>query len=324
MKNKKWVLFLSLFLWISFFAITFAQEQPPEITEKQVFLDTSSLNQTILANLTSCGLVVSYTDPINVEYMPNPQINWSSPNTITLSAEKFVNSPGAQEVIYNNFSVSGTISIGNNGISFSQSSVQPSNVENCISSSMVSSISSSLTFSITPSQYNTYDENLSNLKCGEIQGSKLMLVYDSKGASNVVPSPYEFCAPTSQGGMLQYGMGGYSGGDKGGNNGDNNNIDISVTNNPISFSFQNPLGTSGPQTIPAFIQLILIGIIKISLPIIALAIIYSGFLFISARGRPDELTKAKKALTYTLIGATLLLGAWALAQLISDTVLQIK
>jgi hypothetical protein len=70
-----------------------------------------------------------------------------------------------------------------------------------------------------------------------------------------------------------------------------------------------------------FIKTLLEGVLKIGMPIIALAIIYCGFLFVSARGKPEELTKAKDALLYTLIGAAILLGSWAIAQMISDTVL---
>ncbi|MDO8659874.1 MAG: hypothetical protein Q7K54_04735 [Candidatus Parcubacteria bacterium] len=70
-----------------------------------------------------------------------------------------------------------------------------------------------------------------------------------------------------------------------------------------------------------FIKILLQGVLKIGMPIIALAIIYSGFLFVQARGKPDELTKAKDALLYTLIGSAILLGSWAIAELIANTVL---
>jgi hypothetical protein len=81
----------------------------------------------------------------------------------------------------------------------------------------------------------------------------------------------------------------------------------------------NPLGTT--STLPALIEKILEGVLKIGIPVVALAIIYCGFLFVFARGNPEELTKAKDALLYTLIGAAILLGAWAIAQIISSTVL---
>jgi hypothetical protein len=74
-------------------------------------------------------------------------------------------------------------------------------------------------------------------------------------------------------------------------------------------------------SLPALIQKILEGILKIGFPIIALAIIYSGFLFVSAQGNEEKLNKAKSALLYTLIGAAILLGSWAIAKLISETVL---
>ena len=87
--------------------------------------------------------------------------------------------------------------------------------------------------------------------------------------------------------------------------------------NNTSGKIVNPISA---QTLPGFIQTILTGVIKIGIPVIALAIIYSGFLFVKARGKPEEITKAKDALVYTLIGAAILLGAWAIALLITNTV----
>jgi hypothetical protein len=81
----------------------------------------------------------------------------------------------------------------------------------------------------------------------------------------------------------------------------------------------NPLGTS--STLPVFIKNILNGVLTIGIPIIALAIIYSGFLFVFARGNSEKLTHAKDTLLYTLIGAAILLGAYAIATMISSTIL---
>jgi hypothetical protein len=74
-------------------------------------------------------------------------------------------------------------------------------------------------------------------------------------------------------------------------------------------------------SIPGLIQTILTGVLQIGIPIVALAIIYCGFLFVKARGNPSELTKAKDALLYTVIGAAILLASWSIAQMISSTVL---
>lgn len=88
--------------------------------------------------------------------------------------------------------------------------------------------------------------------------------------------------------------------------------------NTTSVTIESPIG---PKTVDGFIKVVLEGVIKIGIPIIALAIIYSGFLFVAARGAPEKLKKAKDALLYTLIGAAILLGSWAIAQIISNTVL---
>jgi Type IV secretion system pilin len=80
----------------------------------------------------------------------------------------------------------------------------------------------------------------------------------------------------------------------------------------------NPIPKVG--SLPDLIKTILEGVLKIGIPVIALAIIYSGFLFVFARGNPEKLTKAKDALLYTLIGAAILLGSWAIATMIQTTV----
>lgn len=82
--------------------------------------------------------------------------------------------------------------------------------------------------------------------------------------------------------------------------------------NPISY-----------DTINDFIKAILEGALKIGMPIIALAIIYSGFLFVFAQGNESKLKEAKNALLYSLIGAAILLGAWSIAILISETVIKV-
>jgi len=89
---------------------------------------------------------------------------------------------------------------------------------------------------------------------------------------------------------------------------------------PDSGKIVNPINAS---TLDGLIKTILEGVLKIGIPIIALAIIYCGFLFVSARGNPESIKKAKESLIYTLIGAAILLGAWAIALLIKDTVLKL-
>jgi len=73
-----------------------------------------------------------------------------------------------------------------------------------------------------------------------------------------------------------------------------------------------------------FLVAILNVIVQISFPIIVLAIIYTGFLFVSARGAPDKLTRAKSALAWTLVGSIIVLGAFVLANGIKGTVDEIR
>lgn len=88
----------------------------------------------------------------------------------------------------------------------------------------------------------------------------------------------------------------------------------------LSFGDETIINPIKSKSITGLIKTILEGIIKIGMPVVVLAIIYSGFLFVSARGNSEKLGKAKDSLLYTLIGVAILLGSWAIAQLITDTV----
>mgnify|MGYP001566800789 FL=1 len=55
---------------------------------------------------------------------------------------------------------------------------------------------------------------------------------------------------------------------------------------------------------------------KIGIPIASIFIIYSGFLFVSARGNPEQLKTAKSTLWWTLVGTAILVGAYAISSAI--------
>ena len=69
-----------------------------------------------------------------------------------------------------------------------------------------------------------------------------------------------------------------------------------------------------------FVQAILNIVVKIGIPIAAIAIIFSGFLFVKAQGNPEEITKAKTAFVWSVVGTAILLGAWVFAQAIGTTI----
>ena len=73
-------------------------------------------------------------------------------------------------------------------------------------------------------------------------------------------------------------------------------------------------------TIAGFTEAFLRAVTFILFPIAVLFIVYSGFLFVFARGDIEMLKKAKINFLWTVIGVALLLGAWALAVLIQGTI----
>lgn len=84
--------------------------------------------------------------------------------------------------------------------------------------------------------------------------------------------------------------------------------------NPLKAEFSN---------VPNFIAAVLKAMVMIALPILTFALVYSGFLFVSARGKSGPLETAKNNFMYVIIGALLILGAWVIATLIGGTVTQL-
>ncbi len=100
-------------------------------------------------------------------------------------------------------------------------------------------------------------------------------------------------------------------------------FNLSITNlfaggNVISETLENPLGNTG--TIYIFLQKVLKVVADIGFPIAVLAIIYSGFLYVKAQGNDTKLSEAKSALTWSIVGTAVILGAWVLAKAIEGTI----
>jgi len=88
---------------------------------------------------------------------------------------------------------------------------------------------------------------------------------------------------------------------------------VEVLQNPLKFDRLD-------QLVAAVLQIV----VMVSLPIISLIIVYSGFLFLTAQGNPKKLEGARDNIMYALIGAILVLGAWALAELLANTIEQLR
>lgn len=100
------------------------------------------------------------------------------------------------------------------------------------------------------------------------------------------------------------------------------NIDPNDTVTDVSSEFdklKNPL-RSDIDSIPKIIQIILDIALVVGIPIVALGLIYSGFLFVKAQGNETKLTEAKQAFLYVIIGAFILLGAYVISEAIGATI----
>lgn len=81
----------------------------------------------------------------------------------------------------------------------------------------------------------------------------------------------------------------------------------------------NPL-RSDLTTIPGIVNAIVSGIvIPVAIPLLALAIMYTGFLFVIAKGNPEKLKTAKEALKWTVYGGLIILGSYIIAEALQGT-----
>ena len=101
-------------------------------------------------------------------------------------------------------------------------------------------------------------------------------------------------------------------------------------NAPVQTTIQNPTNTStnvtlinplkGGGNLETFLLNILDFVIRIGTIFVILMLVYVGFLFVKAQGEPAEITKARAALLWTVVGALILLGSKAIAIAIGATV----
>jgi len=98
------------------------------------------------------------------------------------------------------------------------------------------------------------------------------------------------------------------------------------TQNPGAGGTQNPGGLTNPLSVDSlrkFLDLILDVIVQIGFPLVVLAVIWTGFLFVKAQGNEQKLSEAKEAFIWTVVGALVVLGAFAIGQFICGTVEEI-
>lgn len=86
---------------------------------------------------------------------------------------------------------------------------------------------------------------------------------------------------------------------------------------PAYALISNPVSASN---VTQFLGSALKSLVSFLIPIIVLFFVVLGLLFVAARGNPEKLSVAKNALLYTAIGAGIILGAWAITQVVRTTI----
>jgi uncharacterized membrane protein len=77
-------------------------------------------------------------------------------------------------------------------------------------------------------------------------------------------------------------------------------------------------------TFEGFLTSLVAGVQIILVPFIVVFIIYAGFIYVTARGNPEAITRANKALLYAIIGGVIVAGAQAIIAIVGDTASSFK
>jgi len=86
-------------------------------------------------------------------------------------------------------------------------------------------------------------------------------------------------------------------------------------------ALENPLKTG---TLTEFLEALVNVLIQLGIPVAAMFIIYSGFLFVTARGNEAQLESAKKTFFWAIIGTAILLGAFIIIRIVTGTVRELE
>lgn len=87
-----------------------------------------------------------------------------------------------------------------------------------------------------------------------------------------------------------------------------------------SFKFANPIKAT---SVSALLNQLLDFFVQLGVVAVTMGIIYSGFLYATARGNTSKITKAHETFYLTIIGAAIVLGAFAITQVVGDTAKQL-
>lgn len=74
----------------------------------------------------------------------------------------------------------------------------------------------------------------------------------------------------------------------------------------------------GGKTIFTILNRVIGYMIKIGAPIVALMVIYGGFLILTAGDKPEQVTNGKNTILYAVVGYTIILCSWGIIYIIGE------
>ncbi len=95
-----------------------------------------------------------------------------------------------------------------------------------------------------------------------------------------------------------------------------------TSNPPININIPNPTNV-GSDLMSVLVALLNKVVMPIAAIAVVLFIIWAGFSFLMAQGKPEEIRKAKNQLLWALIGAGILLGAAGISAVVETTVREV-
>ncbi len=96
-------------------------------------------------------------------------------------------------------------------------------------------------------------------------------------------------------------------------------IPVLLLANSPGTTIENPLG-DGNDSVEALLFKIMKLVSMVGGVVVVFFIIYSGYTFVMAQGKPDELVKARDMFLATIVGGAILLGANIIATVVVNTV----
>lgn len=85
-----------------------------------------------------------------------------------------------------------------------------------------------------------------------------------------------------------------------------------------TYNLKGPLGNNMPD-VQTLITRFVYWIINLGIVAVVLAFTYTGFQFVTARGNPEAIQKAKTSFMWTVVGTIVLIGSKVLVEVLKNT-----